>query len=71
MLGPMFFGEVPAFAEILRVVGEFENTFIAPAQHGTGVGFRDSSLSDNSIQGCRTSGIPQPRKSASETREAG
>jgi hypothetical protein len=38
MLGPMFFGEVPAFAEILRVVGEFENTFNAPAQHGTGVG---------------------------------
>ena len=26
MLGPMFFGEVPAFEEILRVVGEFRNT---------------------------------------------
>lgn len=37
MLGPMFFGEVPAFDEILRVVGAFENTFNAPAQHGTGM----------------------------------
>jgi len=27
MLGPMFFGEVPTFEEILRVVGEFEQLF--------------------------------------------
>jgi predicted nucleotidyltransferase component of viral defense system len=27
MLGPMFFGEVPDFAEILRAAGEFETTF--------------------------------------------
>jgi len=36
MLGPMFFGEVPAFEEILRVVGEFEKHFnersTAPSQ---------------------------------------
>jgi hypothetical protein len=31
MLGPMFFGDVPAFDEILRVVGEFEKTFNATA----------------------------------------
>jgi len=27
----MFFGDVPAFDEILRVVGEFEKTFNATA----------------------------------------
>jgi hypothetical protein len=27
MLGPMFFGEVPTFDEILGVVGEFEKQF--------------------------------------------
>jgi hypothetical protein len=27
MLGPMFFGAVPTFEEILRVVGEFEQLF--------------------------------------------
>jgi len=31
MLGPMFFGEVPTFDEILRLVGEFEQTFNASA----------------------------------------
>jgi hypothetical protein len=27
MRGEMFFGEVPAFDEILRVVGDFEKSF--------------------------------------------
>lgn len=31
MLGPMFFGEVPALDEIMEVVGEFEKTFNATA----------------------------------------
>ncbi len=31
MLGPMFFGEVPDFDEIMKAVGEFEKTFNASA----------------------------------------
>jgi hypothetical protein len=29
MLGPMFFGEVPAFEEIMEAVAEFEKEFNA------------------------------------------
>lgn len=29
MLGPMFFGDVPGFDEILRAAGEFESQFNA------------------------------------------
>ena len=32
MRGEMFFGEVPTFAELLRVVGEFERQFNGPAE---------------------------------------
>lgn len=32
MRGEMFFGEVPTFAEVLRVVGEFERQFNGPAE---------------------------------------
>lgn len=31
MLGPMFFGDVPDFDEIMRTVSEFEKTFNATA----------------------------------------
>jgi len=36
MLGPMFFGEVPDFAELLRVVAEFETTFNKTALRNRG-----------------------------------
>ena len=32
MRGPMFFGEIPSFAEILRVVGGFEQQFNRTAE---------------------------------------
>ena len=35
MLGPMFFGDVPSFDEILRVVGEFEQSFNNPSMDST------------------------------------
>jgi hypothetical protein len=31
MLGPMFFGDVPTFDEIMEAVGDFEKTFNATA----------------------------------------
>ena len=31
MLGPMFFGDVPTFDEILKAVGKFEREFNATA----------------------------------------